>query len=65
MTKREKILLQALRDVVNPVAALRRGAEEAGGRLSGYAYALSQDLGFVQSIAREALRAVGDAETPK
>lgn len=58
-TDRERILIQALRDVISPVAALRRSAEECGERLSGNAYALSQDLGFIQAQASKALRDLG------
>jgi hypothetical protein len=46
---------QALDDVANPMRVLQRQAEAEGARLSGMAYSVANDLGFVQSIARRAL----------
>lgn len=48
-------LVQALRDVVNPIAQMQRNAEAEGARLSGMAYSIANDVGHVQSIARRAL----------
>ncbi|MBY0618436.1 hypothetical protein [Sphingomonas ursincola] len=45
----------ALRDVVNPLGHLRRYAESQGHRLSGEAFQIANNLGFVQDIARKAL----------
>ena len=45
----------ALRGVQNPLEYLRRYAASEGTKLNGNAYAIANDLGFVQRIAREAL----------
>lgn len=53
--ERLKRLEAALKDVCNPIEKLRRDAEAQGRKLSGMAYSVGNDLGFVQSIARAAL----------
>ena len=55
-------LREALGDIVNPLAAMQRRAEVEGRRLSGMAYSIATDLGFVQNIARAALGASHDAD---
>lgn len=55
---RIRVLEEALRHVNNPLGYLQEQAEREGSRLSGAAYAIANDLGFVQQIARKAL---GDA----
>lgn len=60
---REQALLQALRDIADPLAALRRRAEAEGGRLSGMAYSISRDPAHLQGIAIAALRAY-EADKP-
>ena len=55
-------LREALGDIVNPLAAMQRRAEVEGRRLSGMAYSIATDLGFVQNIARAALGARNDAD---
>jgi len=55
-------LREALGDIVNPLAAMQRRAEVEGCRLSGMAYSIATDLGFVQNIARTALGASHDAD---
>jgi hypothetical protein len=52
---REGWFRQALEDVCNPLAKIRRDAEAKGHRLSGQAYEIAHSLSFVQGIAREAL----------
>lgn len=47
--------IAALRDVVNPLAMLRRDAAALGRGLSGEAYRIANDIYFVQSIAKDAL----------
>lgn len=46
----------ALEDVVSPMAKLQRDAEAEGARLNGMAYSIANNLGFVKSIARDALK---------
>ena len=53
-------LREALEHVVNPLAVMRRKAEAEGRCLSGMAYSIATDLGFVQNIARTALGASHD-----
>lgn len=48
-------LRQALEDVANPMSMIQRQAEAEGSQLSGMAYSIANDLGFVQTIARRAL----------
>jgi hypothetical protein len=43
---------RVIEDVADPLAHLRRYAEEQGARLDGAAYAIANDLGFVKGIAR-------------
>lgn len=50
-------LREALEDVCNPLGYLQRRAEAEGARLSGMAYAIANDIGTVQKIARDALSA--------
>lgn len=54
-------LREALGDVVNPIGKLRRDAEADGSKLSGMAYSVANDIGFIQSIARAALNATSNA----
>ncbi|MET3710359.1 hypothetical protein ABIC65_001039 [Sphingomonas trueperi] len=56
-TEAVKPLVEALENVVAPLALLQREAEARGNRLSGVAYSIANDLGFVQKIARDALEA--------
>ena len=61
-------LRDALGDVVNPLAKLRRDAEAQGARLSGMAYQIANDLAFVQKIAADALSSTPagkDTDTPR
>lgn len=53
--EREARLVQALKDVIDPMGYLKHQAEAAGSQLSGMAYSIANDLHFVQSIARQAL----------
>lgn len=46
---------QALEDVCDPLGYLRRRAEAEGSRLGGMAYAIANDIGTLQRIARDAL----------
>jgi hypothetical protein len=57
-----KRLRVALADVVNPLENLLRYAEESGTTLSGDAYGIANNLGFVQRIARAALDAAPPLE---
>jgi hypothetical protein len=53
---REAAYRQALEDVCNPLAYLQRMAEAEGGKLSGMAYSIANDIATVQRIARAALQ---------
>lgn len=57
-------LRQGLEDVINPVGYLSRRAKEIGGRLNSQAYSIANDLGFVQKLAKDALKAA-DAKRSK
>ena len=48
-------LMEALRDVVNPLGYLQRYAAARGKQLSGSAYGIAHDLNFVRKIAQGAL----------
>ena len=50
-----KKLYEALEDVINPIGKLRRDAEAQGTKLGPMAYSIANDLGFVRSIAKDAL----------
>ncbi len=50
-------LAEALGDVIDPLGYLRRTADAEGSKLSGAAYAVANDPGFVRSIAESALAA--------
>jgi len=52
---RLRVMEEALKDVCNPLAALRRDAEAKGAKLSGMAYEIANSLSYVQGIARAAL----------
>lgn len=52
---REAIYRTALENILNPLAMIQREAAASGNQLSGAAYSIANDLGFVQSIARTAL----------
>lgn len=58
-TSRQEVerLREALQDVVSPLAYLQRYAKAEGRQISGQAYAIANDLAFVQDIARAALTA--------
>ena len=53
-------LKQALEDVCNPLAYLKRMAEAEGAKLGGMAYSIANDIATVQGIARAALQALGE-----
>lgn len=56
------IAIQALKDIVNPIGAMRRnlkGDERLEGRM---AYMLSQDHTYLKSIAIKALKEMGEYE---
>jgi chromosome segregation ATPase len=55
LTAENERLRAALRDVINPLGSIRRDAESRGLKLSGMAYSIANDLGFVQKIAKDAL----------
>lgn len=48
-------LLDALNDITEPLAYMKRTADEEGLRLSGMAYGLSQDPEYLKEIARKAI----------
>lgn len=50
-----KNLLDALNDIVEPLAYMKRKADEEGLRLNGMAYGLSQDPEYLKEIARKAI----------
>lgn len=54
---------KALEDILDPLSYLRRRAEAEGNKLSGSAYAISNDIGCLKSIAREALQSSQSALT--
>lgn len=54
---REDALVEALEDVVNPLAYLQRYAEARGNNLGPQAYNIANNLAFVQGITRDALLA--------
>jgi|GEM_PF-6943180 len=53
---------EALEDIVSPLAALRRHAEERGERLSSLASQIANDPGYLQSLARTALKETTDVD---
>ncbi|WP_062770359.1 hypothetical protein [Sphingopyxis terrae] len=59
---RSTALQTALEDICDPIAALRRYADERGRRLDGaVAFQLANDPNHIKGIARAALRATDDA----
>ena len=48
-------LVEALEDVINPLGALKREADAQGAQLSGMAYSISNDIGYIKGIAHQAL----------
>lgn len=48
-------LLGALNDITEPLAYMKRNADEEGLRLSGMAYSISQDPEYLKEIARKAI----------
>lgn len=54
-------LLEALEEVANPLAAMKRRAEENGQKLSGMAYQIANSVGHLQAIAIDAISAAKDA----
>lgn len=65
MTKRERLLLEALREIADPIAAFKRKADAEGSRLSELAYSISRDPDYLQGVARKALRAHGEQAREK
>lgn len=56
-----KRLGEALREIAEPVAFMRKRAESDGHKLNGrMAVSLSDDANFLKSIAREALKEAGE-----
>ena len=49
---------KALEDVTDPLGHIKRLADAKGSRLSNLAYAIANDLSFVQGIAKAALTAI-------
>jgi len=48
-------LLDALNDITEPLAYMKRKADEEGLHLSGVAYSISQDPEYLKEIARKAI----------
>lgn len=48
-------LRQALQDVADPLGRIKRQADANGDRLSDLAYQIANSVGYIQSIARDAL----------
>jgi hypothetical protein len=55
MSADTNVMRQALENIANPLAYLRREAEAKGHRLSEMAYQIANDPEFIKSIARDAL----------
>lgn len=48
-------LRAALEEVVDPVGVLKKRAEAKGDRLSGMAYSICNEVGYLKNIAKAAL----------
>jgi hypothetical protein len=59
-TAPEAGLVEALKDILNPVGALQREADAAGSQLNGMAYSIANSVSFLQDIARRALSRAGE-----
>lgn len=55
MSKKEKIMIEALNKIAFPIKYLQEEAEAHGGRINHIALELSQDHNWLKSIAKEAL----------
>ncbi len=56
MADRLQSLEAALRDIVDPLAALRRDADAKSAKLSGMAYSIANDPEHLKRLARAALK---------
>jgi hypothetical protein len=57
-------LVEALRDILNPVGALQREADATGSQLNDRAYSIANSVSFLQDIARAALSRAGEPKAP-
>jgi hypothetical protein len=59
--RRTSGLVEALREIADPIPAMQRRAEEEGNQLNGLAITIANDPAHLKRIAREALAKLDDA----